>query len=109
MLVDVFHQNQAFEFKGVIHHQQALQPVFVQQGFGFLNRGALGHGDEFFALRHDVANGHIQSCFKADVAPRHDAGDLAAFNHRKARYAQLFGQLLDLQHGGVGCDDNRIA
>ena len=83
--------------------------MLVQQGFGVFNRGAFGHGDEFFALRHDVAHGHIQSRFEADVAPRDNAGHFAAVNDRKARNPQLVGQLLDLQHRSVGRDHDRIA
>ena len=106
---NVFHGDQAFELKGRVHHQQALELVLVEQGLGLLGCGALGHSHQTLAWGHDVAHRRIHAGFKQQVAARHNAHHFAAVADRKARHAQLVRQRDDLTHRGTGADDHRVA
>jgi hypothetical protein len=66
-------------------------------------------GDELFARRHDLVDLDVVAGLKAQVAAGDDADHLAAVAHRKARNAQLLGQLQHLQHRVLGGDDHRVA
>jgi len=62
----------------IIHHQQLLDAVLMQQALGFVLADALAHGDEL-VLGHQL--GHALSWIggKAHVAVGQDADDLAGF------------------------------
>jgi hypothetical protein len=72
-------------------------------------RGAVRHGDQLVARRHDVADRDVVAGLEAQVAPGHDADDLAAVTDREAGHAELLREVDHLAHGVRGRDDDRIA
>ena len=109
LLGDVLDGDQALEFEGIVDHQQALQLVPVQQRLGLQQRRAIGHGDELFARRHDVADGNVVAGLEPQVAPCHDADHLAAVAHGEPGHTQLLRKIDDLAHRVAGGDDHRVA
>jgi hypothetical protein len=111
LLGDVFDGDDAFEYEITVNHQQAFKLVFVQQSAGFCGRGAVGllHGDELVTRRHDLADGHVVTGFKAQIAAGDDADNFATIAHREARNAQLVRQIKHLAHGVAGGNDDRVA
>ena len=106
---DVFDSDQAFELKRVVHHQQALQAVLIQQGFGLAQRGAVRHRHQPLARRHDLADGLVITGLKAQIPPRHDADHFAAVADREARHTQLVRQRHDFAHREMRRDHHRVA
>ena len=106
---DVLDSDQALELEIVVDDQQALKFVFVQQGLGFGCACAFRHSDQLFAWRHDLADWHVQTGFKAQIAPCDQAHHLAAITDRETGDTQFFRQLHDLQHGVGWGDDDRVA
>ncbi len=109
LLGNVFDSNQSFELKSVVHYQQTLNFVLVQQHLGFADRGAVGHGDQFVLRRHDLADRQVVTGLKAQIPAGHNAYDLAAFTHREAGHPQLVGQRHDLAHRVGRRNHDRIA
>ena len=109
LLGDVLHRDQALEFVLVVNDQQAFQLELVQQRLGFLGAGAFVHRDQLVARRHDFVHRHVVAGFKAQIAPGHDADNLAAFEHRKAGNAQLLRQVDHLAHRMARRDHHRVA
>jgi hypothetical protein len=109
LLGDVLDGDEALELPVAVDDQEALELVLVEQRLGIGERRAVGHGDELVALRHDFADGHVVAGFKAQVAPRHDADDLAAVDDREAGDAQLVGQRHHLAHRVRRRDHHRVA
>src|SRR2546427_508496 len=110
LLGDVLDGDKALEFKGVVHDQDALELVLVEQGLGFHGRGAvlLVDGDQALARRHDLADLDVVAGLEAQVAAGDDAHHLAAVAHGKAGDAEVLGQLQHLQHGVLGGDDHGV-
>ena len=56
----------------------------VHQFAGFVDAGALGHGNEAFARGHDGGHGQIEAVFKTQVAVGNDADHFAVLHHGQA-------------------------
>ena len=109
MFGDVFDSDEAFELKRIAHHQQALEFVLVEQGFGFLRGDPFGHGDQLVQRGHDFAHLHVVALLKAQITACDDAHHLLALAHRKARNAHLLGHGHDLSDRVLRGDDHRVA
>ena len=90
-LLNVLDGDQPLEDVVVVHHQQLLDAVFLQQRFGFLEGGADADGDEIL-FRHHVRDRQVEAGFKAQVAIGEDADKLAVLCNRYARDAVTFHQ-----------------
>jgi hypothetical protein len=94
----------------VVHHQQLLHAVLVQNAFGVFERGADGYGDEPVpALRHAGRDGQMEIRLKAQVAIGEDADQVPAFGgHRNAGDAKLLHQFERVGDRLVGADGDGI-
>ena len=108
MFGNVLDRDQTFEFKGFIDNQQALEFVFVEQGFGLFGCGAFRHGDQSLTRRHDLFDLHVVTGFKAQIAAADNAHHFAAFANWKSRDAHLIRHGHNLAHGVLGRDDDRV-
>ena len=73
--------------------------MLVQVAFGFLQRGAHGHGDQIFA-GHDLGHAYgLGVLHKAHVAVGQDAHQAFAIHHRQARNAEVGHQIQGFLHG----------
>ena len=106
---DVFHGDQALELKGVIDHQQALDLVLVEQHLGLGQRGAVGHGYQLVAPRHDFADRQVVAGLETQVTSGHDTDHFATVAHREARHTELLRQRHHLAHGMAGRNDHWVA
>ena len=109
LLGDVFHRDQALQAEFIIHHQQTLQAMFIEQRFRLFQRRAHRHSHQFVAKRHDGAHGHIHARLKAQITARDDAHHFAAIHHGEAAHSQLLRQLNHLMHLKVRRDHHWIA
>ncbi len=91
-LEDVLHRHQTAQRETVVDHQNALQPVLVQQRAGFLGAGAFLDVNQALARGHDGAYRGVQIGFEAVVAVGDYADHLALIDHGKARYLVLLRQ-----------------
>ena len=109
-LLNVLDRDQALERVVVVHHQQFLNAVSVQNAFGVFKRGADGNGDEpVAALRHPRRDRQMEIGFKAQVAIGEDADQMAALGrHRNAGDAELLHQFERVGDGLVGADGDGI-
>ncbi len=99
---DVFHSDQPTKLKLLAHHQQTLQLMAVQKRLCLLGRCPLWHRNQTILWCHDLGHDLVIAGLKAEVAPRHDPDHPTGLDHRKARDAQLLGQLHHLAYGVVG-------
>ena len=109
LLGDVLDGDQPLQAILAVDHQQALQAMLVQQRLRGLQRGALGHGDQLVARRHDVAHRRVIAGLEPQVAPGDDAHHAPLIDDRKAADVQLVRQLHHLEHRVLRRDDHRIA
>ena len=58
-LLDVLDRNQAAQLEGIVHHQDAFQPVLVQQRHRLVAVGALLHRHQPFFRRHEIGREHV--------------------------------------------------
>ena len=82
-LFDVFDRDQPFEIELLIHHQQLLDPMFVQDLARFLERRAFGHRDEI-VLRHHLRDFEIHAAFETKIAVCENPDELAQFRDRNS-------------------------
>ena len=108
LLGDVLDRDQTLELKRIVDDQQALDLVLVQQHLGFFQGRAIGHGHQFVALSHDVADRQVQSCLKPQIPPGDQTYHLASVADRKTRYPKLFRQAHHLAHSVLWRDHHRI-
>ena len=66
-LLDVFYGDEAFEVEVLIDDEKFFDAVFLQDAFGFFERGADGDGDEI-VFGHDRADELIVIFFEAQIA-----------------------------------------
>ena len=82
-LEDVLDRDQPAQLELAVDHQHPLQTVLVHQRLRLLERGALAHGHQSLARRHDVAHRLIEIGLEAQVAVGDDADHALAFDHRQ--------------------------
>ena len=75
-LLDVLYGDQALQVVVIVHHQQLLDAVLVQDGLGVGQGGSHRNGDEVF-LGHHFADGDVGAGFEAQIAVGEDADQLA--------------------------------
>ncbi len=92
LLLDVLDGDQALEREVLVHHQQLLHAMLMQNLFGFLQRGPHRHRDQVL-LRHHLRDGKIVASFESQVAIRQDADQLAVLGDRHARDTVVLHQL----------------
>ena len=97
-LVDILDRDQAGADAVLVHHEQLLDPVLVQQALGFGPVDRFGHGDQVLA-GHQLAHRLLRIVGEADVAVGDDARQpaVAALDHRNARD---FVAVHQMQHVG---------
>ena len=91
LLLDVFDRDQAFENIGVVHHQQFLDAVLLQERFGFIERCADADGDQF-VFGHHLRDRQVEPGFKPQVTIGEDADKLAILRNRDSRNTEAFHQ-----------------
>ena len=101
---DVVNGHHAFEGKFVVNDQNTLDAVFVQQLAGFFFVRAFLDRHQTLFRRHDVTNGGFKAVFKAHVAGRHDADQVAILQHRNTGDIVLASQFEQFTYGGIGLD-----
>ena len=102
--LNVFYGDQTFEVVGVVHHQQFLDAMLVQDLFRAFKRGAHRDSDEI-VLRHHLTDRNVKSVLKAEIAVGENAdqslvlGDRHAGNFVFAHHLQSVGNLVIRAHG----------
>ena len=86
LLLNILDRDQALQIVLIVHHQQLLHAVLMQDRLGFFERGADGHGDEV-VLGHHLPDRHIGAGFEAQIAVGQNAHQPRALGHRDARDA----------------------
>ena len=86
--LDVFYRDEAFEIEVLVDDEKFFDAMFLQDAFGFVERGADGHGDKIF-LGHHRADELGMIFFKAQVAVGEDSGEASAARDGKAGDAVL--------------------
>ena len=112
-LFDVLDGDQADAAILVVHHQQLLDAVLMQQALGFVLADALAHGDEL-VLGHQLGHALARIGGKAHVAVGENADQLAgfavaaAFDHRNAGNPVVLHQVERLLQRRAGLDGERV-
>src|ERR1035438_5707231 len=70
-LTVITHGHEALHIVVIFGDHQVLHAVLVQDGLGFLQRGADGHGDEV-VLGHHIPDRHIRAGLESKIAGRQD-------------------------------------
>ena len=109
LLVDVFDGDQALQLERIVHHQQPLELVLVQQRLGLGRSGPIPYRDQLVTRRHDLADRYVVTGFEAQVASGDDAHHFSAVDHRKAGDSQLHLHVQRLPDRVGRGDDDRIA
>ncbi len=83
LLLDILDRDQALEFVLVVHDQQLLNPMLMQDSFGLQQRRADGYRDQVF-LGHHLADGNLGAAFKAQVTIGENPNQFAILGNRHA-------------------------
>ena len=108
-LVDILDRDQAGADTVLVHHQQLLDPVLVQQALGFGPVDRFGHGDQIFA-GHQLAHRLLRNVGEAHIPVGDDPGQppVAALDHRNAGYPMTVHQVQHVGKGSVRRDRDRV-
>ena len=112
-LLHVLDSNQTDAAVLVIHHQQLLDAVLMQQALGLVLTDALAHGDEL-VFGHQLGDALARIGRKAHVTVGEDANQFAgaaiggALNHRHAGNAVLLHQVERLLERRGRLDGERV-
>ena len=92
-LLDILDGDEPDAAIGLVHHQQLLDPVLMQQALGLVAADVVRHRDQP-VLGHQLADGLALVAGEADVAVGEDADQLAAaaLHHGEARDLILLHQ-----------------
>jgi hypothetical protein len=91
----------------IVHHQQLLHAMMVQNLLRLLQRSAHRNGDQML-FGHHLRNRQIVARFKTKIAIGKNTDQFSALGHRHARDAIPFHQLQRIRYFLVGRDGNRI-
>ena len=103
-LLNVLDRDQALEIVLIVHHQQLLDAMLVQDRFRIAQGCADRDRDQVF-LGHHFTDGNIGAGFEAEIAVGEDADQLLVLGYGHARDAvaahdfQRIGDLLVGRHG----------
>ena len=86
--LDVFNGDEALEVEVLINDEKFFDAVFLENFFGFFERGADGDGDEI-VFGHDLADELGVIFFEAQVAVGEDAGEASTASDGEAGDAVL--------------------
>ncbi len=107
-LLDVLDGDQANAVKGIVHHQQLLDPALMQQAARIIAAGAEPDRGQVL-VRHQFAHRLARIVGKANVAVGEDADQLAAgLDHRNAADPVVLHQRLRLAQRGIGRNGDRV-
>ena len=110
LLLNVLDRDQALEGVLVVHHQQFLHAVMVQNLLGLFERGAHRNRDQIL-LGHHVGDRQIVAGFESQIAIGQDSDQPPVLGHRHAGDAIALHQRqrvgnLELRLDGDGVDDH---
>ena len=107
-LLKVFGSNHALKFEIVVHDEDFLDAVPVQQRLDLVVTGPLGHGNQAILRRHDLGHGRFHASLEAKVPARHDTDRLLVVDDGNAGYTQRMRQLDDFANGHVRGHRDRV-
>ena len=106
--VEVFNGDEALQAKVVVHDENFLDTVLMQQALHLFKRRTLFYRNQFFLLGHDRGNRLFRVGLKADIAARHNADEVARLHHRHTGNAVGAGELDQLRNACGALDRDRI-
>ena len=108
-LMDVLDRDQALELEVVVHHQDLLDAVLVQQGRDLFLAGAFLDGHQLVLFGHDVPDRVVVMGLETQVAAGNDTYQLRAVHHGNPGDVVGAGQVQDLADTGVGTHRDGVA
>ncbi len=106
-LLDVLDGDEAAQGSGLVHDQQFLDAVVLEDDLGFLEGGAHGNRDQVL-LGHAVPHRQIHVGLEPQVPVGQDAHELVILDHGNAGDLVLGHEGLRVPDGGVGVDHDGV-
>ena len=107
-LVDILDGDQTTQAKGIVHHQNLFDPVFMQQTQNGVTIRALLDRHKLVLGGHDAGDWCIVTGFKTHIAVGHDPDQIVAINHRHPGDPLGTGQFQYVTDGGGWMDGDRV-
>jgi hypothetical protein len=83
--LDIFEGDESFQLKAIIHNQQLLDAMLMQQTHDFITRGSFLDRHQPLLGCHHLAYRLVVACLKAQVTAGHDTRQAAGAGDRHAR------------------------
>ena len=107
LLLNVLYRDQPLQVVLIVHHQQLLDPMLMQDLFRLLERGSHRHRDQVL-LRHHLINRDIEAGFKAEIPVSENADEFLVFRDGNAGNLVLAHDLERVGNLVVGRHGDRI-